>query len=79
VQESAPTTSPFLINGPVRYGELKLAVRGVTDKMLIQQLKELEVDGIVTLNDFKEVPPSVDYTFLPLGHSPAEALTPRCG
>ena len=68
----------FLIQGPNRYGELKRAVRGVSDKMLIQQLKELEADSIVTRNDYREVPPRVDYTLTPLGHSLAEALTPLC-
>ena len=68
----------FLIQGPNRYGELKRAVRGVSDKMLIQQLKQLEADGIVTRNDYREVPPRVDYTLSPLGHSLAEALTPLC-
>jgi DNA-binding HxlR family transcriptional regulator len=68
----------FLVQGPNRYGELKRAVRGVSDKMLIQQLKELEADGIVTRNDYREVPPRVDYTLTPLGHSLAEALTPLC-
>ncbi len=68
----------FLIQGPNRYGELKRAVRGVSDKMLIQQLKELEADGIVIRKDYQEVPPRVDYTLTPLGHSLAEALTPLC-
>lgn len=68
----------FLIKGPNRYGALKRAVRGVSDKMLIQQLKELEADGIVTRKDYHEVPPRVDYTLTPLGHSLAEALEPLC-
>ena len=68
----------FLLQGPNRYGELKRAIRDVSDKMLIQQLKELEADGIVTRNDYREVPPRVDYTLTPLGHSLAEALTPLC-
>ncbi len=68
----------FLIQGPNRYGALKRAVRGVSDKMLIQQLKELENDGIVTRRDYQEVPPRVDYTLTPLGHSLAEALVPLC-
>jgi DNA-binding HxlR family transcriptional regulator len=38
-----------------RYGTLKRAVRGVSDKMLIQQLRELEADGIVTRKDYHEV------------------------
>ncbi len=68
----------FLIQGPIRYGALKRAVRGVSDKMLVQQLKELEADGIVTRKDYQEVPPRVDYTLTPLGHSLAKALVPLC-
>jgi DNA-binding HxlR family transcriptional regulator len=68
----------FLIQGPSRYGALKRAVRGVSDKMLIQQLKELEADGIVIRKDYQEVPPRVDYTLTPLGHSLAQALVPLC-
>lgn len=68
----------FLVQGPNRYGALKRAVQGVSDKMLIQQLKELEADGIVTRHDYREVPPRVDYTLTPLGSSLAEALAPLC-
>jgi DNA-binding HxlR family transcriptional regulator len=68
----------FLLQGPNRYGELKRAVRGVSDKMLIQQLKEFEVDGVVKRTDYNEVPPRVDYTLTPLGRSLAEALEPLC-
>jgi DNA-binding HxlR family transcriptional regulator len=64
--------------GPTRYGELRRAVRDVSDKMLIQQLKELEADGLVKRTDYKEVPPRVDYSLTPLGHSLAEALVPLC-
>jgi DNA-binding HxlR family transcriptional regulator len=68
----------FLLQGPNRYGELKRAVRGVSDKVLIQQLKELEADAILRRTDYKEVPPRVDYSLTPLGHSLAEALAPLC-
>ena len=68
----------FLAQGPNRYGELKRAVRGVSDKMLIQQLKELEADGLVSRTDHKEVPPRVDYGLTPLGRSMSEALAPLC-
>ena len=64
--------------GPTRYGELRRAVRDVSDKMLIQQLKELEADGLVKRTDHKEVPPRVDYALTPLGHSLAQALVPLC-
>lgn len=68
----------FLRQGPTRYGELRKAMRSVSDKMLIQHLKEMEADGIVTRTDYKEVPPRVDYNLTPLGHSLSEALVPLC-
>lgn len=65
-------------DGPTRYGELRRAIRDVSDKVLIQQLKELEADGLVKRTDYKEVPPRVDYSLTPLGHSLAMALVPLC-
>src|ERR1700736_3083761 len=44
-------------HGTRRYGELRRVVGNVSDKMLIQQLKELQADGIVERRDFKEIPP----------------------
>ena len=66
----------FLLDTPNRYGELKRAVRGVSHKVLIQQLKELESDGIVVRTDYKEIPPRVDYALTALGRSLAEAMVP---
>jgi DNA-binding HxlR family transcriptional regulator len=68
----------FLLQGPNRYGELKRAVKGVSDKVLIQQLKELEADGVLLRTDYKEVPPRVDYALTPLGRGLAQALEPLC-
>lgn len=68
----------FLLRGPNRYGELRRAVRDVSDKVLIQHLKELEADGVLIRTDYKEVPPRVDYALTPLGRSLAEALEPLC-
>ncbi|WP_425341057.1 winged helix-turn-helix transcriptional regulator [Agrobacterium larrymoorei] len=61
-----------------RYGDLRRAVGNVSDKMLIQQLKELEADGIVDRHDFKEIPPKVEYSLTPFGETLAEALRPLC-
>lgn len=68
----------FLFDTRKRYGELKRSVRGVSDKMLIQHLKELELDGLVLRTDHQEVPPHVDYTLTPLGRSLAQSMTPLC-
>jgi DNA-binding HxlR family transcriptional regulator len=63
---------------PHRFGQLRRAVLGISEKMLIQHLKEMEADGIVTRQDFKEVPPRVDYAMTPFGQSLYEALAPLC-
>lgn len=69
----------FLGQGKKRYGELKREVQGVSDKMLIQQLKELEAHGIISRTDYKEIPPRVDYALTPFGDSLVEAMIPLCG
>src|ERR1700712_2658948 len=68
----------FLRDGPKRYGELKRLTQGVSDKVLIQQLKDLEADCVLARNDYKEMPPRVDYALTPLGRSLAEAIVPLC-
>jgi DNA-binding HxlR family transcriptional regulator len=68
----------FLRDGPKRYGALKRLVQGVSDKVLIQQLKDLEADRVLARTDYKEVPPRVDYELTPLGRSLAEAIIPLC-
>lgn len=73
-----PLILHFLYRGPHRYGELKRCIPGVSDKMLIQHLKELEAHGVVSRKDHHEVPPRVDYTLTLMGKSLAEALIPLC-
>ncbi len=65
-----------LAGDPVRFGELKRRVKGVTEKMLIQQLRELESDRLVTRTVFHEVPPRVEYVLTDWGVSLNEALGP---
>jgi DNA-binding HxlR family transcriptional regulator len=61
-----------------RFGELRRVVEGISEKMLIQHLKEMEADGIVKRRDFKEVPPRVEYALTPFGQSLHAALAPLC-
>jgi DNA-binding HxlR family transcriptional regulator len=61
---------------PLRFGELRRAVVGISEKMLIQDLRELEVDGIVSRKDHREVPPRVEYSLTPFGVTLIEALLP---
>jgi len=68
----------FLRDGAKRYGELKRLIPGVSDKVLIQTLKDLEADRVLLRTDYKEVPPKVDYALTPLGKSLANAIVPLC-
>jgi len=67
-----------LKQGATRFGELKREVPGISEKMLIQSLKEMELDRIVLRQDFKEVPPRVEYSLTEFGKTLYEALAPLC-
>jgi DNA-binding HxlR family transcriptional regulator len=61
-----------LQQGVLRYGQLKKSIPGITEKMLVQHLRELEADGLI-LRDVKPVvPPHVEYSLTQSG----ETLTP---
>lgn len=53
----------------VRFGALRRAVFGISEKMLIQSLKELEKDGLVNRKVYREVPPKVEYSLTEIGQS----------
>ena len=50
-----------------RYGELKKAITGITHKMLIQQLKELENNGLIHRREYHQIPSKVEYTLADKG------------
>ena len=54
---------------PLRYNALERIVPGVSQKMLSQQLKEMEQDGLLVRTVFPEVPPRVEYELSERGHS----------
>lgn len=58
----------FQINeGIMRYGELKRAVTGISEKMLIQELNMLVENRLVNKKVYPEIPPKVEYTLTDLG------------
>jgi DNA-binding HxlR family transcriptional regulator len=67
-----------LHTGPCRFGELKRLVVGISEKMLIQALREMERDGIVHREVFHEIPPHVEYSATEFGASLNAALEPLC-
>lgn len=63
---------------PRRFGELRRLVAGISEKVLIQQLRELVEAGVLVRHDYREVPPKVDYAVTPFGKTLVEALMPLC-
>ncbi|RPD38100.1 winged helix-turn-helix transcriptional regulator [Chitinophaga barathri] len=64
-----PTILFSLLEGKMRYNELRKTIPGVSERMLVAQLRELEEHGLVRRNVFPEVPPRVEYELTELGHS----------
>lgn len=58
-----------LFRGTRRFGELQRGLSGITQKMLTQQLRELEKDGAIHREVYAQVPPKVEYSLKPLGLS----------
>ena len=56
-----------LCNGVSRFGELHRALKGISEKVLAQHLRELERDGVVEKTVYAEMPPKVQYALTPSG------------
>jgi len=64
--------------GSKRTSELKKAMPGITQKMLTQQLRELEDDGIIFRTVYNQVPPKVVYEMTEVGESLKAILDQLC-
>lgn len=59
----------YLQNGKRRFGEIAARIPNISRKVLTEQLKELEADGLIQREYFKEIPPRVEYSITTLGLS----------
>ncbi|KXF77998.1 HxlR family transcriptional regulator [Paramesorhizobium deserti] len=60
---------------PHRFAELRRLLPGISEKVLTQQLRQMEADGLISRHDYKEVPPRVEYSVTSLGLSLNDAVT----
>ncbi|MBZ2199499.1 helix-turn-helix transcriptional regulator [Ruania sp. N2-46] len=65
-----------LDHGTRRFSALRRGLPGVSEKMLVQHLREMEVDGLVHREVFREVPPRVEYSLTEAGAALNAALAP---
>jgi DNA-binding HxlR family transcriptional regulator/CheY-like chemotaxis protein len=52
-----------------RFSELKQLMPGITHKVLVQQLRELETDGLIRRKAYREDPPRIEYSLTPYGET----------
>src|SRR5436305_11664882 len=64
--------------GTLRFSELRNALHGVTQKMLTQQLRELEADGVISRKVYAQVPPKVEYSLTDTGKSLTPVIEAMC-
>jgi len=58
-----------LLTGTKRFGELKKAVTGITQKVLTSKLREMEELGLLEREVYPQIPPKVEYTLTDIGYS----------
>jgi DNA-binding HxlR family transcriptional regulator len=61
---------------PVRFGQVRREVPGISERILAMQLRELEKAGLVHREMYHQVPPRVEYSLTALGRSLVTALAP---
>ncbi len=67
-----------LMNQTLRYSEIHKRIPSATDKMLAQQLRELERDGLINRTVYPVVPPKTEYSLTDFGRTLAPILDAMC-
>lgn len=57
----------LIIQSPMRFGELRKVLSGITNTMLTNVLRDLEADGLVDRIQYNEIPPHVEYSLTDKG------------
>lgn len=73
-----PVILYHLMAGPKRHGELRRLLPDATQKMLTQQLRELESDGIIGRKVYPKKPPKVEYAFTARGQTLRPVIEALC-
>jgi DNA-binding HxlR family transcriptional regulator len=73
-----PVILYYVFDGPKRLSELKRMMPDITQKVLIQQLREMEAHGLVKRAIFAQVPARVEYTTTELGFGLEPILLALC-
>lgn len=67
-----------LYSGPRRFCQLQRALGGLTPKMLIQNLRELESDGMIRREVYRQIPPKVEYSLTERGKTLRPIILAMC-
>jgi DNA-binding HxlR family transcriptional regulator len=67
-----------LCHGPRRFGELRRLLSGISEKMLIQNLRQMKESDLLVRKDYQQVPPKVEYSITPFGRELGKSMAPLC-
>jgi DNA-binding HxlR family transcriptional regulator len=67
-----------LCHGSRRFGELRRLLPGISEKMLIQDLRQMQEGGLLVRKDYQQVPPKVEYSITPFGRALGKSMAPLC-
>ena len=73
-----PVIARYLTLGTKRFGELRKLMPDATQKMLTQQLREMERDGIDARKVYQQIPPRVEYSLTAYGQTLRPVLEALC-